>query len=105
MTEESISRRRGLREPLIGFFSALVLTVIPFALVSAKSVPLVWSVAAIAACGLFQILVHLRYFLHLDLRPNSRDRLLAIGFAAIIVFLMVGGTVWIMIDLHTRMFS
>ncbi len=97
------SKPRGLREPLIGFGAAIALTTIPFALVAAKSVPVAWSVTSIAVCGLAQLFVHLRYFLRLDFRPSSRHRLLAIGFAAIIVFLVVGGTAWITVSLHARM--
>ena len=92
-----------LRDSLVGYFAAILLTVIPFGLVATRSVSIGWTIAAIAACGFVQILVHLRYFLHLDFRSPSRPRLLAIGFAAVVVFIMVGGTVWIMLDLHTRM--
>jgi cytochrome o ubiquinol oxidase operon protein cyoD len=47
--------------------------------------------------------VHLRYFLHLDLRATPRENLLAIVFAAILIVIMVGGSFWIMLDLHHRM--
>ncbi|MFH0342841.1 MAG: cytochrome o ubiquinol/quinol oxidase subunit IV [Chromatiales bacterium] len=47
-----------------------------------------------------QVLVHLRFFLHLDL---TRENLLTIMFAAIFIFIMVGGSLWIMFDLHQRM--
>jgi cytochrome o ubiquinol oxidase operon protein cyoD len=49
------------------------------------------------------VLVHLRYFLHLDLKRTPRENLLALAFAALLIFLMVGGTLWIMFDLHYRM--
>ena len=103
MSLHSAARGGGLRDSLIGYFAALALTLIPFALVATRSVAIRWTLTAIAACGFVQILVHLRYFLHLDFRKSSRARLLAIGFAAVVIFIMAGGTAWIMIDLHTRM--
>jgi cytochrome o ubiquinol oxidase operon protein cyoD len=50
-----------------------------------------------------QILVHLRYFLHLDLTTTPRENIVAIVFAAILIFIMVGGSLWIMLDLQQRM--
>ena len=61
------------------------------------------TILVIAAAGVLQILVHLRFFLHLDFISTPRENLLAIAFTAILLFLMVGGSFWIMIDLHTRM--
>jgi cytochrome o ubiquinol oxidase operon protein cyoD len=53
--------------------------------------------------AVIQVLVHLRYFLHLDLTSTPRENLLAIVFTAILIFLMVGGSFWIMLDLNHRM--
>jgi heme/copper-type cytochrome/quinol oxidase subunit 4 len=44
-----------------------------------------------------------RNFFHLDLTDTPRESLLALCFAAILIFLMVGGSLWIMFDLHHRM--
>lgn len=88
---------------LVGFALAVVLTAIPFALVAMKSLALIPTMEVIGVLGLVQAVVHLRCFLHLDLRPHSRERLIALAFAAVIVFIMAGGTFWIMTDLNARM--
>lgn len=93
----------GLRSYLTGFALALVLTAIPFALVAAGTLPRSAALAVIAVAAVIQILVHLRYFLHLDLTSTPRENLLAIAFAAILVFIMIGGSLWIMFDLQHRM--
>jgi cytochrome o ubiquinol oxidase operon protein cyoD len=49
------------------------------------------------------VVVHLRYFLHIDLQSTPRENLLALAFAGVLIFLMVGGTLWIMLDLNARM--
>jgi hypothetical protein len=42
-------------------------------------------------------------FLHIDLATTPRENLLALAFAAVLIFLMVGGTLWIMLGLNARM--
>ena len=91
------------RSYLTGFALALVLTAIPFALVAAGALPRVPALTVIAVAAVIQILVHLHYFLHLDLTSTPRENLLAIAFAAILIFMMIGGSLWIMFDLHHRM--
>jgi cytochrome o ubiquinol oxidase subunit IV len=91
------------RPYLIGFALAVLLTAIPFGLVAAGVLAPGATLVVIAILAIVQILVHLRYFLHLDLKISPRENLLALAFAAILIFLMVGGSLWIMLDLHTRM--
>jgi cytochrome o ubiquinol oxidase operon protein cyoD len=93
----------GLRFYLTGFALALLLTAIPFGLVVFGSLPKTATMIAIAAAAIAQVLVHLRYFLHLDLTTTPRENLLAIAFAAVLILIMVGGSLWIMFDLHARM--
>jgi cytochrome o ubiquinol oxidase subunit IV len=93
----------GLKSYLIGFALALILTAIPFALVATNSLPKSLTLIIIGVAAVIQILVHLRYFLHLNLKSTPRENLLAIMFAAILIFIMVGGSFWIMFDLHRRM--
>lgn len=88
---------------LTGFALALVLTAIPFALVAAGTLPRQSTLIVIAVAAVIQILVHLRYFLHLDLIETPRENLLSIGFAAVLVFIMVGGSLWVMFNLQQRM--
>jgi cytochrome o ubiquinol oxidase operon protein cyoD len=91
------------RSYLTGFALALVLTAIPFALVAARMLAGVPALTVISVAAVIQILVHLHYFLHLDLTSTPRENLLAIAFAAILIFMMIGGSLWIMFDLHHRM--
>jgi cytochrome o ubiquinol oxidase operon protein cyoD len=100
MTAASTDERR-LRTYLTGFALALILTAIPFALVAFEALPRLPLLILIAA--VVQILVHLRYFLHLDLTTTPRENIVAIVFAAILIFIMVGGSLWIMLDLQQRM--
>ncbi len=79
---------------------ALVLTLVPFALVrmaTARSAVLI----AIGALALAQMVVHFRFFLHLGLQ-RAREDLQLILFSALLLLIMVAGTIWIMASLATR---
>ena len=88
---------------LIGLALAVLLTAIPFAAVAFDLLSPVPALVVIAVAAIIQIVVHLRYFLHLSLTFTQRDNLVALVFAAFLIFVMVGGSLWIMFDLHNRM--
>ena len=88
---------------LTGFVLALILTVIPFALVWTGALPVMATLVVIAIAAIVQMLVHMYYFLHLNLRTTPRENLMALFFAGVLIFILVGGTPWIMFDLHYRM--
>ena len=94
---------RSLRSYLTGFVLALILTVIPFGLVALGALPRMPTLIIIAVLAVIQVLVHLRYFLDLNLSSTPRENLFAIAFATILIVIMVGGSLWIMFDLHHRM--
>lgn len=88
---------------LIGFVLAVMLTAIPFALVATHALSRTQTILVIAAAAVLQILVHLRFFLHLSFSRSARENLFAVAFTAVLIFLMVGGSIWVMLDLHMRM--
>jgi cytochrome o ubiquinol oxidase operon protein cyoD len=95
--------RAGLGSYLIGFVLAVILSAIPFYLVYAPTLPPSRTMLVIGVAAVLQVLVHLRFFLHLNFVSTPRENLLAIAFTAMLIFIMVGGTFWIMFDLHYRM--
>jgi cytochrome o ubiquinol oxidase operon protein cyoD len=103
MHDAAVSNMPSARSYLTGLALALVLTAIPFALVYLKLLAGTAMLLAIATAAIIQIIVHLKYFLHLNLTDTPRENLLALCFAALLIFIMVGGSLWIMFDLHHRM--
>ena len=93
------------REPYAtGFVLALVLTVIPFGLVVAGILPPFATLVIIAILAVIQVVVHLHYFLHVG-QSTPSENLLTLAFAALLIFIMIGGSLWIMLDLNARMMS
>jgi len=103
---QTTDRAERLQRPYItGFVLALVLTGIPFGLVVAGLLPRFTTLVVIAILAVVQVVVHLRFFLHLDLKSTPRENVLALSFAVVLICIMIGGSLWIMLDLHERMMS
>lgn len=95
--------RGSVKSYLSGFILSLILTVIPFALVITGTLSSSATLAGISGAGILQIVVHLYYFLHTDTSSVGRWNVAAMIFTLLIMVLFVGGTIWIMNDLHYRM--
>jgi len=96
------SFKHDFRTYCIGGVLALALTGIAFWLVAFDVLPPFERLVAIAVLAVIQIVVHFRYFLHVSWRSH-RDDLQLILFTSLILFLMVGGSIWILANLHERM--
>ena len=94
--------RRELRGYLIGFALSLALTVLAFGLVYAGALSQTMLLAATGLCAVVQIGVQLRYFLQIEGRQKRED-LQLILFSALLLIIMVSGTIWIMASLALRM--
>ncbi|WP_421722811.1 cytochrome o ubiquinol oxidase subunit IV [Bauldia sp.] len=103
MTDTTSTPAPELRSYLIGFVLAIVLTAIPFGIVAFDLLPRLSSLVVIAIAAVIQVLVHLRFFLHMRLHQTPLENLLVMAFAVFLIFIMVGGSLWIMFDLFYRM--
>lgn len=99
--------RKGAAPTLGGYVTglilALVLTAIPFV-----ATALQWGhcralIELIAVTAIVQVVVHLRFFLHLSLERASRDRLLILLFTLLLLLIMIVGSLIVMASLDQRM--
>ncbi|WBO22151.1 cytochrome o ubiquinol oxidase subunit IV [Sphingomonas abietis] len=86
----------------VGFVLAVILTVIPFAAVMKGLVTGGQAAGLIMGLGAIQILVHLRYFLHIDGKTDHWT-LQALFFTLFVLAIVLGGSVWVMYHLNTNM--
>jgi len=93
----------SIKSYAIGFTLSVLLTAIPFALVMTGALPHSGTIFCIFAAAIAQIIVQLHYFLHLDTSSAMYWNLMSILFTFFIIFLFVGGSIWIMHSLHYRM--
>ena len=103
MTTPKRDTDRMFKSYMTGFVLAVILTIVPFGLAGFKLLSASTTFIVIAVLALIQVVVHLRYFLHLDLKRSPRENIIALVFTAILIVIMIGGSLWIMFDLHARM--
>ena len=113
------AERHDLHSYLWGLVLALALTALPFALVRWPTLaalltglpfaPTPWQaptrgpvLLVVGVLALVQMAVHFRFFLHIGLK-RKREDLLLILFSALMLLVMVAGTIWIMSNLALRM--
>lgn len=102
MQQAVAKHEHSLKSYIIGFVLAVILTAIPFILVAAGWLPRGTMFLVIAAAAIVQVVVHLRFFLNLSLTSTPRENIFALVFASVLIFIMVGGTMWIMFNLDYR---
>ena len=93
----------GLLVYTIGLALAVALTAVSFwvantSLLWPPGVSLGLAVLAIAQMG-----IHLVFFLHITTGPDNTNNVLALAFGLLIVFLVIGGSFWIMTNLNDAM--
>lgn len=94
----------SLRSYLIGFGLSVILTAIPFWLVMTGALDSKQATAfAIMALAVIQIVVHMVFFLHMNVRSESGWTMMALIFTLVLVVITLTGSLWVMYHLNTNM--
>jgi cytochrome o ubiquinol oxidase operon protein cyoD len=102
-SETSEDVRAAVRGYVLGLVLATALTVASFwaagtHLIYGPAVPIALVVLAVAQMG-----IHLVFFLHITTAPDNTNNVLALAFGVLIVFVLVFGTVWVMVHMNANM--
>ncbi len=81
---------------IIGFLLCIFLTIVPFGVVMAGTFSKLAVILIVVFAAILQIYVQLYCFMHMDTSPEQRWNLVAFAFSLVIIFVVVGGSVWIM---------
>jgi cytochrome o ubiquinol oxidase operon protein cyoD len=101
--EPQESAGHWVRNYVIGLGFAAILTIASF---WAAATHLIWGPAVPVAIGVLaigQMGVHLVFFLHITTGPDNTNNILALAFGTLVVFLILGGSIWIMTHLNQNM--
>ena len=89
---------------MTGFALSVILTVIPFWLVMDGVLASSGATAlAILLIGAVQIVVHMVYFLHMNPKSEGGWNLFALIFTAVLLVIVLAGTLWVMHNMNTHM--
>ncbi|MBW8734952.1 MAG: cytochrome o ubiquinol oxidase subunit IV [Asticcacaulis sp.] len=93
----------SVKSYLTGFVLSVVLTGVPFALVMLHLMPVATLIPVIIGVGVVQIVVHLVYFLHMNVSSSQVWNNAAFVVALIIVLILIVGTLWVMYHMNHNM--
>jgi cytochrome o ubiquinol oxidase subunit IV len=88
---------------LVGFTLAVLLTLVSFGLATIAGFSKFSALAGLFFAAILQMLVHLHFFLHLDRSSKQRWNMITLVFSALLIFIFVGGSIWVMATLNARM--
>ena len=89
---------------MVGFGLSVILTVIPFWLVLGDVMenPL-WAVAIIFVMGAIQMIVHIHYFLHVNIKVEQGWQAMSLGLTILLLVIVLAGSIWVMFNLEEKM--
>ncbi|MGH7004050.1 MAG: cytochrome o ubiquinol oxidase subunit IV [Alphaproteobacteria bacterium] len=94
----------SLRSYLIGFGLSVVLTAVPFWLVMSGVLDSRQATGlAIMALAVVQIVVHMIFFLHMNVRSENGWTMMALIFTLVLVVITLTGSLWVMYHLNANM--
>ncbi|GHA73273.1 cytochrome o ubiquinol oxidase subunit IV [Cognatilysobacter bugurensis] len=94
----------SLRDYVTGFVLSVLLTAVPFGLVMGGAVANPAVIAGvILVFAALQVVVHMVYFLHMNPRSEGGWNLLALLFTAVLVIIVLAGSLWVMHHMNTNM--
>jgi len=88
-----------------GFVLSVVLTAAAFWLVMHGAFPAQTAMIALSVLAFVQIVVHLVFFLHIDMSVGQRWNVMALAYTALAALFLIGGTVWVMHNVTMNMMS
>ena len=89
----------------LGYIFSIILTLAAYLLVVNKLATGSFLISAVIVLAIVQLVVQLKYFLHIGFNSQSRSSLFIFFFMLLVVFILVGGTLWIMKNLNHSMQS
>ena len=92
------------RSYIIGFLLSVLLTAIPFWIVMGDvEISRNWAIGVIFGLGAIQILVHVFYFLHVDLKAEEGWQAMSMLFTVVLLVIVLVGSIWVISHLHENM--
>lgn len=88
-----------------GFVLSVLLTVASFGLVMRGLLSPQTASIALAVLAFVQIVVHLVFFLHVNMSAGQRWNVLALAYTVLAALFLIGGTVWVMHNVSMNMMS
>jgi len=88
-----------------GFVLAVILTAGSFGVVMHGALGATTALIVLAILAFVQVVVHLVFFLHLNLRPGQGWNVLSLAYTVLAAAFLIFGTIWVMHNVGMNMMS
>jgi len=100
----TIEREPGsIRSYISGYVSAIILTLVAFAIAAKHSIMGNRLIAILLGLALVQFVLQLLFFLHVGRESKPRWKQLVLVMMIVVVLILVLGSIWVMYSLNYRM--
>lgn len=110
MTQHSSAHQKStpnthgsIRHYTVGFVASVFLTMVAYIVVAGHAFDRNITIAIIMGLAVIQLIVQLVFFLHFNQESKPRWNIAAFLFTALVVLIIVGGSLWIMNNLQYNM--
>lgn len=108
MSAHNVSSATGashgsVKSYIIGFILSIILTIVPYFIVVKHMLPVEVMAIVVFVLAIGQLFIQLVFFLHLNSSSEQRWNLITIMFTAVVLLILVIGTIWIMWNLNYNM--
>lgn len=93
----------SVKSYLVGFGWAVLLTVIPFALVMTGFFPPGVTALLVAVLAAVQIVIHLVFFLHMDRSAAQRWNVVVFVLTVLVIGIVIVGSLWVLHNMNANM--
>jgi cytochrome o ubiquinol oxidase operon protein cyoD len=95
-----LSKHGTLTTYTLGVLLSIILTIVPYVLVDRKVMDGQGLIMSLIGFAISQVFIQLIFFLHLNRESRPRLNIMAFMFMVVVVFIVVGGSLWIMANLN-----
>ena len=96
--------KKNLRVYVLGLLWCIALTLIPFAAVMYRPFTYGWTMVILLVSAVLQFFVQVICFLRLNTKTEQGQyNVVTFMFTFLVVFILIGGSVWIMVSLNYNM--
>jgi cytochrome o ubiquinol oxidase subunit IV len=88
---------------IIGFVLSLILTIASFVIVGQHMFSVHWMLITISILAIVQLWVQVVFFLRMNTTKSGLMNVTSFIFALFVVFILIGGSLWIMHNLNYNM--
>ncbi|WP_109125632.1 cytochrome o ubiquinol oxidase subunit IV [Dyella sp. C11] len=88
---------------IVGFVLSVALTLASFGVVMSGKVPHDLMMPGVIVFGVAQLIVQLKYFLHMGLSPAQRSNFAIMLFTLLILAIVVVGSLWVIHNMNANM--